>query len=212
MNSKFQIYPLFPTPVFYGNVDGFVNDIINFDSIDLSQFFDNNKQQKTFNSINQQILLEPKFSVLKQIIDDCVFEYVFNQLKYPKDLSLDLVCSWLLLGYPGSETNSHLHTNSIFSGVFYLKSEEDSGDIFFSIPYHQMTYTTPTVTPYPTEYNLYNSRSWKFSPKTNDILIFPSHLLHGVTENKSNEVRCALSFNYFISGNICNDVTRTLNL
>lgn len=206
------IYPLFSTPLYHVNAPECNIDVINFDDLPYELFSSNEKQDNTINSIEQNILGLEEFSDIKKHVDAAMCEYVFGQLKLPTNLDLKLVCSWMLIGFPGSKTNAHLHTNSMFSGIFYLKSEENAGDLIFSAEATALTYTSHVVKPIPTEFNLINSRSWTIKPKTKDIVIFPSHVLHEVTENLSGEIRCAIAFNYFMIGEISDMKTRKLYL
>ena len=163
--------PLFSIPVMKYNVKEYKNDIVDFDNITLENFYKNEIQKNTFNSINQNILLEEKFCELREIIDKGIEFYIYDQLKFSRDVIPYLTCSWMFLGYPGSITNKHIHSNSVFSGIFYLKSEKKSGDIVFSASHAQLTYTTPTIRPNPTEYNIFNSMAWGITPEKNDIII-----------------------------------------
>ena len=51
-------------------------------------------------------------------------------------------------------------------------------------------------------FNLYNCKSWGHRPKTNDICLFPSVVMHSVDPNESDEERWCLSFNVFVRGDI----------
>jgi len=207
-----NIIPLFSTPVYHCNVKDYVNDVVNFDNIDWSEYYVSNKQQNTNVSINQNVLELPKFATCKKIIDFAMKEFFYKELKICKRIKPKLVSSWMLIGHPNSTTASHLHTNALFSGVFYIKSEKNAGNIkLLSNP------LTPTLTPYvirleTEEYNLLNSLSWELELKTNDIIIFPSHLHHEVSENLSGQIRCGIAFNYMVTGQISNINTRVLKL
>lgn len=192
------------------NAKNYKNNVIDLKNIPFEYFIKNERQKNTFNSKNQNILLEDKFSQVKTIIDSATEEYIYNQLKFPTDVQLELSCSWMVLGYPGSRTNNHIHTNSIFSGIFYIHSEENTGDIIFSTHHTHMGHTSPTVRPNPVEFNVLNSLNWTIKPKTNDIIIFPSHLYHEVTTNTSDSIRCAIAFNYFLKGNISDRPSESL--
>jgi uncharacterized protein (TIGR02466 family) len=50
------------------------------------------------------------------------------------------------------------------------------------------------------EYNLMNSNSMKYKPKSGDVYLFPSHLNHSTTKNESDEQRICISFNYSLCG------------
>lgn len=206
------VQPLFSIPVYSTQVEGYTNNVIDFDNIDYSQFMVNETQGLTFNSIDQNILLQDSFKDIKDIVDSGVEQYAYDFLKLPRELNLKLVCSWLVLGHPNSVTNYHMHVNSVFSGVFYIKSDENSGELVFKIPLSHLTYITPTIRPEPTEYNMLNSSTWSYQPVTNSLIIFPSHLQHSVSENLSGDFRCAVAFNYFLTGKVSDHNTAVLTI
>jgi hypothetical protein len=51
-------------------------------------------------------------------------------------------------------------------------------------------------------FNLYNCKSWSYTPKTNDICLFPSTVMHSADPNESDEERWCLAFNVFVRGDI----------
>ena len=48
----------------------------------------------------------------------------------------------------GKLYTEHRHNNTQFSGVFYLQTPEDSGDICFSTPHRITSHWEPSVTGY----------------------------------------------------------------
>ena len=210
--SNKQIHSLFPIPVLEAKILDYENDVIDFSNIPYHWFLSNPIQKNTYNSIDQNILLLPEFNNLKKIIDSVMEEYVYNQLKLPRCSKLKLVNSWMVIGNPGSETNGHTHPNSVYSGIFYLKAGPGSGSVQFSIPRNSLTFTTPTISPRPTEFNCYNSYCWSTEPDDNTILIFPSHLEHSISKNISNNLRCCVPFNYFLVNEISSEPTQHLFL
>lgn len=206
-----NIHSLFPIPVYEAKVDAYESNLIDYKNIS-NEFYANHLQTNTFNSINQNILLDERFGDLKEIIDFLMEDYVFGTLKLPKYSKLKLVNSWMVIGYPGSETKAHTHPNSVYSGIFYLKAGPGTGTVVFSIPRNSLTFTTPTISPTPTEFNLYNSYCWGIEPDDNTVLIFPSHLEHSVTKNMSNQVRTCIAFNYFLVDQISSESTQKLFL
>ena len=208
-----NIFPLFSIPVYKTSVLEYENEVIDFDEISSENFYLNEyTTERSIISKNQNILLEPEYKNIKSFVDCAIQDYIFGLLKFPTHIIPKCVCSWMIIGYPGSITKPHIHINSVFSGVFYLKSEEDSGDLVFTIPATHMSYITNTISPIPLDHNIYNATSWTIKPKTNDLIIFPSHLNHAVTENKSDEVRAAIAFNYFLTGPISFQNSNILSL
>ena len=51
---------------------------------------------------------------------------------------------------------------------------------------------------------MYNSATFTMPLKMVELIIFPSHLTHGVPANQSDEARISLSFNTWVKGNLGN--------
>jgi len=215
---KQQIHPLFSSPVYTANAAYYENDVIDFDNIPMDEFYKEQVHPDLGDigiqliSKNQNILLDKKYTAIKKLCDDAVHYYAYDNIKMSRHIKCSLTSSWMIVGYPGAKTNKHLHQNSVFSGIFYLKSGEDSGKLILSHPLMLPTVFSSTVTPQLDEYNMLNSKINVFSPKTNDIFIFPSHIPHEVSKNTSGEMRACIAFNYFLEGEISNDNTEKLHL
>lgn len=206
-----DIIPLFSTPLY--------KDRVSFDQkimskIESLKYLPHDADDSTDGSLTTEknILSRGDFRQIKNLIDDHVRHYVFDILQIRK-LNLFISNSWINKHKPGDGARDHIHTNSIFSGVLYLNVPEgDAGNISFHLPFIVPTYTTSTLDPETKENNLFNSRVWNITPKTGDILIFPSHLMHGVATNTTKENRYSLAFNYFVKGEISNQKTSELTL
>ena len=73
---------------------------------------------------------------------------------------------WANINYPGGFNRPHLHPNSLFSGVYWIKTPEKSGDLML------------------------------YDPKAGVAIMFPSWLWHEVKPNQSNNIRISVSFNF----------------
>lgn len=200
-----EVLPLFSTPMYVNNI-GYL-DCNNLKEVAFMQ------NETSFISQSQEILNEHKFSSIKKKIDFQMETYVYDILKINKSLKLHHVCSWMVLHKKGNYSPLHLHSNSMFSGVLYLKCDENSGKIKFSIPQIIPTWTSSTLDPIYnlTEQNIFNSREWVYQPKKWDILCFPSHTYHEVEPSFSDSDRLVLSFNYILKGKFGRD-TGYLNI
>ena len=97
---------------------------------------------------------------------------------------------------------SHNHPNCDISGVFYVKTPDNCGEIVFEHPaietlsYYDSALHRLDEGRGPTEINAYNSATWRLPPIENTIYMFPSWITHSVkaNENKTEE-RLSLSFN-----------------
>jgi uncharacterized protein (TIGR02466 family) len=114
--------------------------------------------------------------------------------------------SWLNFTVKGTRHVSHHHENSYLSGVLYLETDEKDQITFAKSNYLQINIE-------PKNHNPFNSQSWHLPVIKNQILLFPSSLLHSVETKKSDKDRISLAFNVFLKGKIGEEkLLRGLNL
>ena len=207
-----NVKALFPVPVGIYHINNFKNTYFEIDVVDTAIFTENKTQAGIYNTKSNQVLNDPKLKDLKETIDSMVHHFLFNTLYFPKSVKPELVCSWAAIGLGGSRVERHMHTNSVYSGVCYLKSEGNAGRLTFHSGDNANTFCSPTVKPIVDRPINLNSDTWTILPKTGDVFIFPSHLEHSVSENDSDENRGILAFNYFLKGTISEDPTVSLTL
>ena len=93
----------------------------------------------------------------------------------------------------------HDHPNTILSGVFWIKALYNSGNLVFRSPnFFVENLLIENVTEEVKSTHNY-SRTFEFVPKEGTIVLFPSHLLHHVEMNESDEDRISIAFNLVIS-------------
>lgn len=87
----------------------------------------------------------------------------------------------------------HTHPGSLFSGVYYIKTPKNSGNIQFKHPGSMgvQSYWLGNIN----DLNPLNSCVWDIEPIENRLLIFPSWLEHQVLPNLNQKDRISLSFN-----------------
>ena len=188
-----RVTGIFPVPIY--------QTILNRDiSTEEKNFF--NKLERTknsynYNSKNHYVLDEEPLSTLKKELFLRVEDY-FQKIITPKTNVLPYITqSWVNWTKKGEEHHKHAHSNSLFSGVFYIDADEEYDSIKF---FKRHTYESLSIEPY--EYHLFNSESWTFKVKTGDIILFPSSLGHLVESKIGDNLRTSLSFNTFIKGTI----------
>lgn len=202
MNEEFFIEPLFSSPVY----NSFINiDIKPFLNFALKQkkapHYDTitNQKQKniSLSSLDLNVLKHKPLKKLNDKIIEHINTYTKDVLKYETDFKL--TTSWLTFTDPGSSSQMHRHQNSKFSGIVYLQTDENSGDLSFE------NYNCGDFMLNIKEYNIYNSELWKYKPFNNKIIIFPSHLHHKILKNNSNIQRVSLAFNLMPVGTFGRD-------
>jgi len=120
----------------------------------------------------------------------------FKTFGFSDNYSLKIKNGWFNINSPGtSQLNStppHLHTGCFLSGVFYIKSSEDSSKL-------TMLSTVPTLehmTPIDAvqEFNIWNSSRWITNPTPGKLILFPSWVIHYV-DGYSKDERISFAFN-----------------
>ena len=98
----------------------------------------------------------------------------------------------------------HWHSNAMLSGVYYIQNEKDAGEIYFKKAhgYHNLFPDVINVD-FKTEIaNQYNLETFALQPTAGDLIIFPSHVEHMVTQNITHSERFSLAFNLFARGTL----------
>jgi len=114
----------------------------------------------------------------------------YNNYKIKNKLYLDNF--WFNINRYKDFNLEHDHPNSILSGVYYVKTPKNSGNLIFKNNNNRHLYLPDDCL---IEYNTLNSSSYFLPPQENCLHIFPSWLMHYVEPNLSNEERISFSFN-----------------
>lgn len=180
---------LFPSLVTYTENKNLVTKNIETRS---REIIEQNKEKPFFSecysTVNKfgTVLELPEFSEIKQAIINAVGGYC--AMSKINTEGIRFTCSWLNLYEKHGYQDLHSHPDSMISGVFYIKSSEES-DFVFQAPWH---FFQPSM-PIHTEQNLENSHNIRYESKVGRCMIFPSHLMHRTLPAKSE--RISLSFN-----------------
>ena len=106
---------------------------------------------------------------------------------------------WANINPPGGYNRPHIHPNSHFSGVYYIKAPQNSGEIVFNDPRSAAHMVMPErVKDIKPPSHLW--REVRVNPLEGRMLMFPSWLWHCVEPNGSNDIRISVSFNFIQKG------------
>jgi uncharacterized protein (TIGR02466 family) len=97
------------------------------------------------------------------------------------DSSTTMNSIWININNYGHFNERHNHSNSKYSGVYYLSAEADQGDIVFD---DSRTWDDSKATKY------------SVAPKSSVLMVFPSWLNHRVLPNNTFKDRISISFNF----------------
>ena len=101
---------------------------------------------------------------------------------------------WANINYPGNFNRPHLHPNALFSGVYWIKAPEKSGDLMLYEPRQGAQCTMPNRKEGKLPPELW--REVHYTPRAGTIVMFPAWLWHEVRPNQSNDTRISVSFNF----------------
>jgi len=100
---------------------------------------------------------------------------------------------WININNKDCYNASHVHPNTTFSGVYYVKSNEQSGKISFERNYHERF----LIRCYG-QINKASDLSAEakiYQPVEGRLLLFPAYLPHSVDKNNDDSERVSISFN-----------------
>ena len=134
----------------------------------------------------------------KPLVDELfkMVHQVFNEEFLDKQPLLGNM--WANINPPGGYNRPHIHPNSLFSGVYYVKAPINSGQLVCTDPRPGIQTCMPTRK--KIEIPKYLWRDVHLQPQENRAIIFPAWLWHSVEPNQSNENRISVSFNFIQRG------------
>ena len=195
----YKVEMLRPTPVYFNKLQSDKNDL------DIAKTF----KYERMNSDNGNYTLDKnvldKMPTLKNRIENEFEKYVRDVLHINKKVNFKIINSWINIHKKGDWSQSHLHKNSCFSGVYYLNVPENSGNISFDKTIVLNNLSTSTISYDYDEANYINADKVKFKVEEGLILFFPSTIYHNVDKSNSIEERYSLAFNFFADGLVGKD-------
>jgi len=105
----------------------------------------------------------------------------------PHNMQFQMGNCWSNINDKTAWNKPHLHNGCWYSGVFYIHADGDEGN-FSAIN------TDPKVVSDMPNSNR-QQESWDFEPKTGELILFPSGMMHMVAPNLTDKDRYSISFN-----------------
>lgn len=199
MSAEGNLLPLFSTPIYHVEDSGhtFTPDEIRcIKNLNLKSNLGSSNQlsNKTY------VLNDGRLKSVKETCQYHLDTFTKGILKIKQDFYI--TNSWITKTNKGSYHQIHSHQNCIFSGVIYVNASPDMGNLYF---YGKPGFLADFNFEYEYEdYNIYNCSSWYIPVKTGTIIIFPSGVKHGTSENSVDETRYVIGFNAFVKGEFGN--------
>ena len=202
---KAEVHPLFPHPVYFSKLG---RELTKNETRTVNKFKDETlalRSTSSFESIAQKAskdhyVLEKKgLENLKEDLNIIILDYFDKIICTSNSVTPYITQSWFNYTESNQFLQRHAHQNSFLSGVYYVAADKEVDKIeFFKAGYD-------TIMLEYEKYNLFNSTSWNIPIETGNVILFPSHLVHGVDNKKGPNLRISLAFNVFLMGHIGSD-------
>ena len=199
MDKEATLVPLFGIPVFNSNIESIPEETKTFlKNVELERMFTKNG----WYSVDKYVLNRPEAKPLYEVIMAELDFFLREVLRVRNNVRFEMTNSWVVKHDPGDWGQAHVHTNCLLSGVYYLQTNEKSGKIVFRRDTNYTNLFPNAVDIEFDEWLPYNAKNWSFQPRDNQLFFFPSHLLHSIDDNESEEDRYSVAFNFFPRGNL----------
>ena len=188
-----------PTPVWYYDIS---IDEIDFEKIAQECYYQKNVDPTGCTKSNRKGWQSQSFylstfnenteivKLIKQI--ENLAPQIFNDFGIIKKIPTELDNFWININQPNSSNISHIHPNAVISGVCYIKSNDQSGNLLV----HNRSDADFINKMYTDCKNKSTFSDIAYSPIQRRIIFFPGWISHSVAENKSTEDRISISFNF----------------
>ena len=105
---------------------------------------------------------------------------------------------WANVNPRGGMNRAHLHPNSLWSGVYYVKTPQNCGNLRIDDPRTSAAMVRPKMKEGIPPHRLH--RETAYEAIAGRLIMFPSWVTHCVDANESNELRISISFNFLQKG------------
>jgi uncharacterized protein (TIGR02466 family) len=188
-----NLEPIFITPMFH--------DFLNLDINELEEYAyrlhgQSEGRQKSnrlgwqSNDIQYDEEVAPLIAAINERLQD-VHQYI--GLTADKQLIIDNM--WVNINSKYSYNRSHIHAKSVFSGTYYVKVPDNSGNLNFKNPSQLQRLFINEIDHHITALNNFTAQNWIVQPHVDMMVLFPSWLEHDVDQNLSNDLRISIAFN-----------------
>ena len=189
MSLQVARFNLFPNDCFNTDLEGIDNDAIAKYAYELRALDSKGAGKPAEDGWQSDNITSSPFHYENLMSKICeAMDEVCTQLQLPP---VQLYNTWININPPKTYIDSHTHDNALFSGVYYIKTPENCGNIVFK-RMDNARYFMPILS----GPNSFLSTRSEVRGKEGLLLIFPAWLHHQVLLNNSKEDRISMSFNF----------------
>lgn len=184
-NSKLEehVYALMKKDPEVRNPEGYSNKVLS--------------KWKSYNLTPRDLVSFPEteklINLIKQLVVPC-----FDELNPRDSTTFVLQETWFNVYPPAASLGSHPHVGSVLSGTYYIKANPNCGDLVFLTGDNSTYYNFAAK--YFSNRNDVTAVKHFVQPVEHSLVVAPSHIMHAVGINKSEENRISFSFNFKVIG------------
>jgi len=138
---------------------------------------------------------KPEYQKLVSMLYDCQ-KTIYDQEHYESEPFLGNM--WANINPSGGSNRAHQHPNSLWSGVYWIKTPKNCGHLKIDDPRSAAAMVRPKQKEGSMPSRLF--RETHYEPIAGRCIMFPSWLMHCVDPNESNDTRISVSFNFLQKG------------
>ena len=183
----------FPTPIYIADIkhptlnQELERDILAWSNRDKGMIRTNIKGWHSDTNMNEL----PEYAKLVDMLYSAQ-RTIYDQEYYESEPFLGNM--WANINPPGGSNRAHIHPNSLWSGVYYVKAPQNSGQLKIEDPRSVALMSRPRQKEGKVPERLL--RETHYEPIAGRCIMFPSWLMHCVDPNNSNDIRISVSFNF----------------
>ena len=195
-----QLIKLFPTTLLLVDASNVLEVADNF--FDKSEFKKNETNLETSlvmwkagGIAKTGCLKDDNYKILKAFIIKHVKEYLDEAGYDHSKVEIEVVSIWANRMESGASQKNHNHVGCIMSGCMYLEFPEKAAEILFYNPAMRFDRSVLPIK----KFTELNSDSWALAPKRGDMLMWASHVMHGVPAATFEGVRKTIAFDVAVT-------------
>jgi len=180
---------IFSVPIYVSNVDIKEQALIEQTIVDADfNFFKGNdfglESDVQMTDLYDNIFVQEKFNFFESVLQKHLKKYL--QSVQDDDLEFEIDAAWITKSLKGDVISAHNHRGADISCVYYVKTNSEDGDLALYNPNAALD-----ATPWISQNNIF-----KITPKTGQVVFFPSWLLHSTTVNKTDHERISIAIDF----------------
>lgn len=192
--ADYEVKPLFAEAQFRVSLA----DAISEEQVEFIKNLKMVENRENLISENLYIFEEPELLSIKEAVQEALDVYASDIMGITQKLYVTQ--SWSLTNNQNVAMHGHSHSNSLISGsLYYCELPTPVARMIFD---RHRSYQQLEILPQEEKRNIYNTPLNIITPKTHDLLLFPSGMQHYIEPNLSPEPRHVIAFNTFIRGKL----------